>query len=570
MSEPDRIARLLAKRRELDARQQTQSAVQALVAKLRSFYYPKQAAFYTSKHKRRATNKTRRSGATSGGCTELIARALETPRFRAVYATTTRVEARSRAWLNDTATGLVDILHQHGKQLDTGGGVEAVDMGGIRVDIRSGDLQLVFSNGSLIELFGADDERSINKLRGLAKHVVWVDEAQSFSWLERFYKSVIQAGSADHDGEMWLTGTPGRDCTGFFYDVIHPDEKPSRDADRSPRWEIHHFSVVDNPYFAKPVWQDGQWFVTGRPGIDALHGPFSSEEEAEKASVTLRWERTAGNAIQENGWDQDDPDLLREWYGRWVKEDARFVYDLHKVNEAEVIYAPQRLLEDGFPDIKTALLDLPGWNDKRRYTLGVGCDLGTTRAFAWSMVGWSLHDPVLYEVASWKMAGLDYDEMAEVLKRIAEMATVGIWVADAGGGGKPAVKGWSRRWMERYNIPIIEAEKPNKSMAQRQLNTDLRKKHLQFRLGSPVLAEYRTHRLDRMKSMADGLPESLQEDPRTHRDSADGYLYIHRHSYHHRYREPSPEILPNTPEWMLREERELEDVALSGPDEYWQ
>jgi len=542
-------------------RKQTESTVRELVDRLRAFYYPKQAAFYTSKHKRRATNKTRRSGATSGGCTELIARALETPRFRAVYATTTRVEARSRAWMNDTATGLVDLLHQYGKPLDSGGGVEAVDMGGIRVDIRSGDLQLVFSNGSLIELFGADDERSINKLRGLAKHVIWIDESQDFQWLERFYKSVIQAGSADFGGEVWLTGTPGRDCTGFFYDVTRTDDGATKG------WEVHNFSVVDNPYFAKPVWQDGQWFVAGRAGVDDLVGPFADEAEAEKAAIRLRWERTAGAAIAENGWEDDDPDLLREWYGRWVKEDARFVYDLHKVNEAEVVYAPMRLFEDGFPDVKTALLDLPGWvKEKRRYTIGVGCDLGTTRAFAWTMVAWSLVDPILYEVASWKMAGLDYDEMADVLKRVAEMATVGLWVADAGGGGKPAVKGWSRRWMERYNIPIIEAEKPNKSMAIRQLNTDLRKKQLQFRLGSPVIAEYKTHRLDRLKSMADGLPESLQEDPRTHRDSADGYLYIHRHSYHHRFREPPPKVLPNTPEWMLREERELEDVAVNAYD----
>src|SRR5262245_65671747 len=30
----------------------------------------------------------------------------------------------------------------------------------------------------------------------------------------------------------------------------------------------------------------------------------------------------------------------------------------------------------------------------------------TTRAFAWSLWGWSLQDPCLYEVASWKKAGL--------------------------------------------------------------------------------------------------------------------------------------------------------------------
>src|SRR5690348_6028747 len=110
------------------------------------------------------------------------------------------------------------------------------------------------------------------------------------------------------------------------------------------------------------------------------------------------------------------------------------------------------------------------------------------------MVAWSLLDPVLYEVASWKRAGLDYDEMAGVLRAVQGQARVGLWVADAGGGGMPAVKGWSRQWVDRYQLPILEATKPNKIMAQRQWNTDIRKGHYLFRSGSPLLAEQKVHR----------------------------------------------------------------------------
>lgn len=566
----------------LAARRARQGAIAAatrraeLCAELRSFFYPKQRAFFCSRHRRKATNKTRRSGATAGGCRELIARAIETPRFRAVYATTTRIEAKARAWLNDTQSGLVDVLRRYGTQLDDGG-VDAVDMAGVRVDIRTGELALVFSNGSLIELFGADDEAAVNKLRGLAKHVFWVDEAQDFTWLERLYKSVITAGATDFEGEVWLTGTPGRDCAGFFYEVTRDDEPGL------PGWEVHRIAVVDNPFFGRVMWEAGEWFVVdnlyGRPGNsdddNAAHryGPFASESAAEEAAIKVRWDRTAGAAIIENEWDEDDPDLLREWYARWVKDDARFVYAAHSVPEHELCYAPMRFADDGFPDVRLALLDLPGWHDGREYFLGVGADLGTTRAFGWSMWGWSMMDPVFYEIASWKKTGLDYDEMAGVLRAVGDQATIGLWVADAGGGGKPAVKGWSRKWVDRYQLPIIEATKPNKALAIKQFNTDIRKRHVQMRTGSPLLAEWKVHRWLPLRGA--GVDSDMNggqvEDPRTHRDLSDAALYIHRESYHHRFREEPPKCLPNTPEWVLREERELEASNLAeieGPYAY--
>lgn len=51
------------------------------------------------------------------------------------------------------------------------------------------------------------------------------------------------------------------------------------------------------------------------------------------------------------------------------------------------------------------------------------------------------------------------------------------------------------------------------------------------------------------------------EDPATHRDLSDASLYIHRESYHHRYR-PAPEkLVTGTPEWVTREETEMFDAA---------
>ncbi len=584
-----RILAARKRRQEEDAaKADVEAYTTAVVAELRSFYYPKQLRFFRSKHKRRATKKTRRSGATSGGCRELLARAVETPKQRLIYITETRKQAAARAWRNDTQTGMADVIERIGTRLE-GGGIARYQLGGVVVAVRDGDLALVFDNGSLIELFGADDEQAIMGLRGLVKHVYWIDEAQDFRWLTRLYKAVITAGQSDFRGEVWFTGTPGVDLAGMFYEVTRDD------GEQAKGWEVHHLTVQDNPFFGRVVWEGGRWYVEDNlydaPGSDRSTfawkewldriafeykgrqagrepdgpsasdehrwGPFRDEAEATEIALKVRWERGAGETIRENAWDEDDPDLLREWYARWVKDGARFVYAVHSRAEHELCYAPMRLGEDGFPDIKLSLLDLPGWKEQRKYLLGVGADLGTTRAFGWSMVAWSLVDPILYEVASWKKVGLDYDEMAAVLRSVQGQARVGLWVADAGGGGKPAVKGWSRQWLERYQLPILEAQKPNKLMAQRQWNTDIRQGHYLMRSGSPLLAEMKVHRWLPTRN-SEG---KLMEDPATHRDLCDGGLYIHRESYHHRYR-PAPEkLVTGTPEWVTREEAELLDVA---------
>lgn len=554
MTERWRREQLIAHRRARAAEQGGAERISTLVERIRSFYYPKQRKFFRSSAKRRATKKTRRSGATAGGCRELVSRALETPSFRGVYATTTRKEARQRAWLNDTQSGLVDVVRTYGTRINRKD-AEVYDMAGVTVELRHGDLQLVFGNGSLIELFGANNEDAINKLRGLTKHVWWIDEAQDFGWLERLYKAVISAGSTDFGGEVWLTGTPGRDLIGFFYEVTKDDGPPLTG------WEVHQIAVTDNPYFGKVVWEEGEWSIVDNMGVRS--GPFATEQDAEEAARKVRWERSAGETIRANGWSEDDPDTLREWFARWVKSDARYVYAAHAVPEHELTYAPMRYQVDGFPDIARALLDLPGRAaEGRPYVLGLGTDLGTTRAFAWSLVAWSLQDPVLYEVATWKQAGLNYDQMAAILRRVGDQVAISMWVADAGGGGKPAVMGWSDEWKDRYSLPFIEATKVHKAMAIGMVKTDTRCGRLRMRSDSPLLAEWKTHVWAPLKSTDSDGTSKLKEDPRSHRDCSDAYLYIHRESYHHRWRPEPPKVLPGTPEHLLQEERELESATI--------
>lgn len=554
-----RFARLIQARRARQQAQDVQGELASVVASLRAFYHPKQQAFFRSPAKRKATKKTRRAGATSGGCRELIARCLESPGYRATYATTTRDEAIERAWENDTKSGFVDILRQFGTPIPRRG-VETVALAGVTVEIRYSDLELEFSNGSLVDLFGAENVGdAVRKKRGTQKDVIWVDESQDFPELATFYKRAVVPALTERKGECWLTGTPGEVPLGFFFEITRDDGEP-----RTPGWEIHEIAQVDNPFFGRPVQVGSDWWVEDNLG--ARHGPVATAEAAEELARKVRWENTAGEAIRENGWAEDDPDLLREWFARWVKEGAKFVYAVHSVPEHQLIYAPSRLGEDGFPDIQAALDDLPERSRGRDYFLAMGADLGTRAAFAFVVWAWSLRDPILYEVCAWKKPGLDYDEMAEHLHAVRRQAVIGRIVADAGGGGKPAVMGWSKQWVSRYGLPIEEAPKSGlKVVAIKQMNSDIRKSLIRVRSGSPLLAEWKAHVWAPQRNEKGGLVESSQ----TPKDLCDAGLYSHRDCYHHRYRTPELTPEPGTPQYLLRVERELEAASTGGDDPPW-
>lgn len=522
---------LLAKRKQERAADEVDAKAQAIAqdaaTRLRAMFYEKQAAFYRSPAKRKSTKKTRRAGATTGGCSELLARAitLEGHRaekgFRASVIHSTRIEARARAWRNDTKSGIVDVLIQHGEKIQ-GAQIESYLLGGVTVEVREQELALNFSNGSRIDLNGCDSESDLGKLRGLAKHVFWVDEAQDprlVAMLSDLYKGTIVPAMSDFRAEVWITGTPGKDPAGMFYDITRDD------APGLPGWEIHVLSVVDNPYFG--------------------------------ATPEERWAETAEKALVENGWTVDDPDFQREWMVKWVKSDARYVYAANAVPIHELLYAEERFLPDGFPDLLRAMQDLPGRRDGREYFVGMGNDLGT---YAFSLRAWSLQDPFLYEVASFKQRGWDYDDMFGCIIRVRDILGIGLIVGDAGGGGKQAVMGWSKKLVDRYGVPMIEAKKTNKHTAQDQYNNDMRKGLLKYRgtpqKPSPLLQELLTHRWAPIKGSDGKLVESKDTD----NHCCDADLYIHRESYHHRFREPPPPAPEQgSKEAMLREERELEE-----------
>lgn len=492
----------LAKRRPV-ALETHQATATEMAEVLRAFLYDKQRAFFTAPEKWRATRKTRRVGITTGGCRELLARALETPGFRAMYVATTRDEARDRAWTSDTKSGLVDVLRLLGEPVPHPTLAESYMMGGVRVDVRDADSTLSFSNGSEIELFGSENLRSQRKKRGGAKHVVWIDEAQDFFLLEEFVDGVIIPMLADFAGELWLTGTPGRDCVGMFYEITKEIEAGDEPV---PGWVVRELSVTDNPYFGHVVTDstagDVVYYVEDNTHVRT--GPYDTSEDAERAAVEVRWERTAGAAKRAKNWKGDEPDFIREWLGRWVKADARYVYPVHAVPQHTLLYAPQRLADNPFVgtdprfdlhppwyDHQAAVRDLP--RPKRggrphQWLYSLDLDFGYhPDPFAIVILAFTPDLPDVFEMFSWKCTRVHTDDQGQYIKlawdAIPEIVS---FVGDPAGKQDDFAV-----WQTRMNLPITEANKKGKNTLEEFLADDVRRGRVHLRDGSPLHTEMR-------------------------------------------------------------------------------
>ena len=500
----------LARRRPVLADAQRALAIET-AGMLRAFYYLKQGSFYTSKARRKATKKTRRAGATTGGVREVIARCLEQPGYRVVVVHSTKQEARERAWMSDTKSGFVDILRELGTTVEDPS-LEVVMLGGVRIDIRDQVMQLDFANGSQVKLFGYDDLRAMRKQRGLAKHLYWIDEAQDIRFLDEFYNKVILA-QQDFDCEVWLTGTPGQDCAGMFYEITREEEN-----ERTPGWEVHTLAQIDNPFFGRVVTSsENGWLVYYvEDNLKQRFGPYATYAEAEKASGQVRWDRTAGKALLEKGWKGDEPDFIREFLGKWCQQDARFVYPVNSCNPYDLFCGSERpkaadKLTPNRPivlvpnwadhinpttnkpamwcDFEKAISDLPKrkkFNQKRQWMFAIGVDFGY-HPDPMAIVVWAFaHDTQdVYELFSWKATRVHTDDQGLYLSKVwNELDNVVVFVADPAGKQDDF-----EVWRTRMQLPLDEANKKGKNTLEEFLADDIRRGRVHLRHDSPLYDE---------------------------------------------------------------------------------
>jgi len=515
MTDLARLERVIAARRERAEAEQRALRLTTLADELRSRFdnHPKQRAFWQSRSecRRDAALCTRRAGKSDGGVHEWLALAITTPGWRATYVNETLPEARKIVWRNDMGQGFCDLIARHGESI--GGG--QYQFATVIAKPNETTAEINFSNGSQIALLGADDESSINKLRGQAKDEIWVDEAQKFRHLRAFVLQVASACLKDKatthgTGRLKLTGTPSEDAAGYFYDVTCEPESGDTPL---PRWEVFRWSVTDNPWFG------------------------DTPEE--------RWARTAGEALTENGWDGTEPEFLREWMGKWVKSDARYVYPVHAApSHIRLCYAPMRTMPNPINrehapwiNVLESLRDLPHPPPRHRpftWLYAIGVDFGFAQD-PFAIVVWAMTSelPEIYELCSWKQHKVVPDDQRDYIKSLwDQLDNVIVLVGDPAGQAAANLAGWRERTM----LPISEAEKSSKATWQAMMAGDIRKGRVRYRENGPLLLEHRhlvylpTKPGKPLKDHAD----RRSSDGKVHGNHcSDGGLYAFRHMTHY-------------------------------------
>jgi hypothetical protein len=541
--------------------------IAALCVTLRSRFHPKQAAFYDrTKNVRAALWRgaslcTRRAGKTAGGTREVLSRCLEQPGYRSIYCGQTREEVKRRAWESDTKDGFLDLLDEHGEPVPKSKTV-AYDIAGVRAFVNRQSLVIDFANGSQIVLFAANHKKDQRKLRGGAKHLVWIDEAQEFLELTNFIESVCSALVKDYKGETWLTGTPSEDCAGYFYEVTCEPE--SGDTPR-PGWDVHRYAVTDNPFFGRVIPIGASFDVVDQFGEST--GNYNTLESAQAAAEILRWDATAGATLKENNWTGDEPAFLREYRGKWTKLDALFVYPVNAVPEHVLHWknkagewAPMRLDADGWLNYEAAILDLPTISGY--WLTSVGVDFGyLPHPFAIHAWSFALELEDVYELFSWKKTGVLPDDQRDYLHRLVrQIEHLAVMVGDPGGQKLPDLIAWK----ERTGLPIEPADKSQKRTWQQMIGGDIRKGHVKFRKGSTTLHEMK-HLME--KRLPTGKVIELDNRVLTDgtvpgNDCADSSLYSKRHIYQFLHKSPEDKPPPGSPEAYKIEEEKLMKATL--------
>lgn len=194
----------------------------ALAEELKKTWFPKQAAFFRSKHRRKVGFCTRRAGKTIGAAICILATLLENPSGLALYVAQTSQMARLYIWAE------------------------------LKKMVARWDLPFEFNEtnlfmkhtraGGTLLCKGADKADEVEKWRGPKWQLAILDESGTFgAHIENAVVSVIGPALRDNGGTLILIGTAGRKKEGLFFEASTGLRK---------HYEVHSWSLVDNPYLS--------------------------------------------------------------------------------------------------------------------------------------------------------------------------------------------------------------------------------------------------------------------------------------------------------------------------------
>lgn len=198
---------------------------------------------------------SRRAGKTEVCALDLLDTAVKRDGVNCLYITMTRLNASRIIW--PTLKRLNDYY-------------------GLGGEPNESELSLTFPNGSVIYLSGCKDKSELDKFRGLAIALVYIDEVQSFrAFIAELVDDVLGPALADYAGKLKLIGTPALLKSGFFWESIN-----------SKAYSHHHWTYWQNPFIA--------------------------------AKSGLTHQQILDREIKRRGVAANHPSIRREWFGEWV------------------------------------------------------------------------------------------------------------------------------------------------------------------------------------------------------------------------------------------------------------
>lgn len=302
-----------------------------------------------------------RAGKTIGCASDLVSTALGREGIVCLYLTLNRLSAKRIIWPD---------LCKINRDYNLGG------------KINESELSITFPNSSRIYVSGAGDQSEIEKYRGLALALVYVDEAQAFKeYLRYFVDEVLAKRLFDYAGRLRLIGTPGAVPVGYFYECCN-----------NPQWSHHHWTMFDNPWL---------------PRKSGLTHEQILQRELDRKGVT-----------------REDPSIQRECFGRWAFDPNALVF---RYNDSLNHY-------EGLP------------NNGNGFTYCLGVDLGFDDSDAICVLGWNEKYPQLFLIEESVTAKQGITELAgqiEVFNRKYNPTKI---VMDTGGLGKKIAEEITRRF----------------------------------------------------------------------------------------------------------------------------
>lgn len=396
---------------------------------------------------------------------------------------------------------------------------QTCDRHGIEYKDNDTELMLQFTNGSRIQLVGADKDKEAHKKRGFKTWLEIVLEVQNFGPLfKSVAEDIIEPSLLDMKprggGRFYAEGTPGIVCAGHWWDIT------GRDGRLRGTWE----SVGDSSGNGRG-WQCFRW-----QSVDNPHMPRIAQDIA-SIKVKRRWE-------------DDNPTYCREYKGLWVDDYDALYYR----------YAEGR---NGF-DQGSVQPWGPGWSHV------LGWDLGSLDDMA--LVVWGYHEnkPDLYEAFSWKKPGALSHEVIEQIQQLeARGFNFVSMVADTQGGGRMYVEDVQAR----YAYTFERAEKAEKFQHVTLFNDDLLTSHIKVCKGSPLEEELRQLPRDPDWTRDSGKPPSEAAGFPNH--CCDAALYSWRKARHY-WAEPKPEVVPprGSLQYYQAMEAEIERFRKHKHDDY--